>query len=243
MYKVKCMLVITVTALIILLGVFLPTVVFTFQDSTFGTPNIKDISTVKLEIGAKNEPVSYAGKLYLLGAGIFIDIDEKDASMREEDAIGLLGQLLEPYFNSNLLPDSLDDYAVDVGARLGYDPEDPEYNIVVWTVGMHNEIRGVYIDLIIDDETGKILHIDVGSNEKPLTDTYNDLVYVFDVFEQIYFGGLGLEPELKNAVSDNVFVIDAEGLGKVEIHLVAYYNGFKSELTAQDAESMQKNAE
>lgn len=242
MSKIKYPAAVLLSLFVVAAGALLPSLVSALSDQPSESIALRDMSTVKLDIESEKDTLSTAEKLFLLGSGVFIDIDSYNASRTKDDILAFAQKNLEPYFEAGLLPGSIDDYHMDAGARLGYYHYDADLNMIVWAVLIESKM-GVCIDLIVDDETGTILYINVNSAEGPLTEVYNDFGYIGDAFTQIYFSQLGIQPVLYDAVSANEFVITDETYGELIITLAVHYGGFRVAISLQDAERMQNSTE
>ncbi len=223
-----------VTAAIILVALLagLPKLTALWQDRTIlGTPALGEIQTVELNI---QEELPGLALLALAKYGENWEfLDATGAAMSEEEAVTAALAALAPYQEAGLIEGGLVFYPYIVEHRAVSIPVGAAG--IFWQVVLVSEDNYGEVDLILDDATGKILHINYGSEGTRPEKEYDD---VLDTFARLYFGQLGIESypqaavtELENAyVGDNAaaqrYRFGDKVYGEIDVDLHVFQHGF-----------------
>lgn len=173
---------------------------------------IASMQTVELDFysSKKDEPGYMMRKLALEQRMTTVPIKPKQAKMTEEEALTAAFEGMKPYIEAEMF--SWFDFSFS-GAEpyLGIDPEDKNNNTIFWGVSFVAEGKPYQnLFLHIDDETGKILYINYGT-DGPDQYTYyypeNQRV-LMEGFTDSFFTPLNLLTEhldeYKNLISTNM---------------------------------------
>ena len=199
MGKLKTVLILLLTVLLVICVAYLPRIVASVQDKgTMGEVHYGQTQSVQLEI---REKVSSMGKLAMLGRlGGTIDIPDGKASMTREEVELAAMEALQPYVDAGLVsPFSV--YSMDIRCVLGHTAIGPALSGIFWTVFLTGDEEGLFAaDLIIDDETGRLLHISITDNFfAPAVGKAESLA----IFAELYFTGLDI-PDYGQYATDHL---------------------------------------
>lgn len=160
MGKLKLPLCLLLVAVLLVTGAFLPQISAAVLDHTIGEQGgSSPIQPVQLELNQKKK-LTDLEKLYLVNISECIDASVDDTVMSEEDVKAAVKTALEPYFDAGLIRGWDGEYTISCRPVLGFDVATGLYDYS-WSVYLSNESSPVYtqMNLVIDDETGKLLHI------------------------------------------------------------------------------------
>lgn len=212
MQKLKYVLVILFTAAVIAFCAVLPMAVAHFQDvSSDGKVIYSDMRELQLNI----KELSIYEKLYLLRHAQALEVDEGKAQMSQAELKAAVETGLKPYIEAGFVKTAIEDMNYESTAMLFYDVINAEEMTgIFWSVTMNtyfdygdkgdglpesNEgIVETYISLIIDDDTGKIMSMQVITPQEG----YYDEMRLWEICE-IYFSNLGLSDEVIASLWEN----------------------------------------
>lgn len=193
MRKWKIPLLLLLTAALIVAGAYLPKVIGDFLEraSSEGV-GYGEIQSVELELRERNT-LSMLEKVYLAQHSEAIAVSESDTAMTTEQAISAAEAALEPYRDAGLLRGWEGEYTVTARPVLSLDAVSGLYGYF-WCVYLTFGGKEPYsqLNLMIDDETGKIIDIYFWNQEQIFP--YEKQSYYLEAFIQIYMSELGLEP-------------------------------------------------
>lgn len=193
MGKVKNLLAILLTAVLLIGGSLLPVVATRFQDKT--TTNVvqyENIEALQLRLEEEALSLTYLEKVFLIMHGEGLEITDEKTIIKENDVIEATHAALTPYmelfFGKPLDNDYIHYYPVMV-----YDGADPSRYAYYWYVTMSLDASyDDHVIVILDDETGKLLAVEMTDPEMDIAEPYlQELQYGLST---IYFSELGISP-------------------------------------------------
>ena len=165
----------------------------------------EQIPEVQLNI-SQNEPLSALGKISLIREGQQLNITENQASLSDKDLLLVLEKALTPYQNVGVFPFSLSDLTIQALPSIAYQLNDPNVNMIFWSINLVSEDEKVQIHLILDDETGNLLSLYVYQDgEEPLY-IDEDLPGLFMMLPPLYLTPWSLQPLDTNGEAFNPIV-------------------------------------
>lgn len=194
MKKMKTPLLILLTIMILIACASLPAIAASVQDSaTVNNSGYSGMKSMKLDIYEEKESIPMMGKLELISNMETINIDPSQASMTEEEVFKAAEEQMKAYEAAGIFQ-WFDVTLRSAEPRLGIDLKDANNFIVYWTVSFVNEYgQGQWLNLNIDDETGRILCIYYGVYGSYTMDgVWQRNKAIMDAFTDIYFSQLGL---------------------------------------------------
>lgn len=233
MAKLKGFIAVVLAVALIVAGAYFPKAISTILDwQNGGNVSTNPISSIRIEI-AKDIPS--LGKLALLSRlGSSIELTESKAKMNKEEVMEAVYTGIQPYVDSQLIAYS--EQSVQMYPSLIQAKDDQDLQSIVWFVEITGDPANyTFLQLILDDETGRILMISF---------THENLEGILfgtealSVFADIFFTSLGIDdyaqfvaPDLEYAyVGDNANAIryrfgDAV-YGEVNVDLYVHEHGF-----------------
>lgn len=192
MRKLKVLLLILLTILLLIVGANLPKVVAAVQDSTANTVGYSDMQSVSLDLSGTRSSLSTAEKLLLLRSNNILSITEDEASMTLDEVYAAMEAAMEPYEDAGIFQ-WFKATSADYIPVICLDPENPERYNIFWSVSMVNKNEPYQILMLdIDDETGipfSIRYETYGSYS--LNNVLERNYTVMKAFTDIYFRQLG----------------------------------------------------
>lgn len=194
MRKVKNLIVVLVTAALVLTAGFVPMAAAQFQDqATTGVVKYESIEALQLKLEEEAPGMTYQEKIFLIMHGEGLNVTDEKTKIKENDVLEATYAALTPYmelfFGKPLDNDYIDYYPVMV-----YNAHDPSRYAYYWYVNM--SLDSSYDDqviVVLDDETGKLLAIEVTDMEMDIAEPYlQELQYGLST---IYFSELGISPD------------------------------------------------
>ena len=234
MNKLKTGLIFLLTVVILLTGAFLPKIVSAIRDRNHnGRTSSAPIATVELKIEKDISPV--AQLIMLCNSDNSTEVSENIAAMTKEEAIEAARAGLAPYIDAGLIKYCED--TVSLSPLLVQASAMQDLQGIFWFIHIMGDAGGISnINLIMDDETGNILHIEY---------TYENLTNVMpaqealDTWSDIFFSAL--EIDYLDAIIEAEHVYDDSGYaghryafsdpeyGQIFIDLFIYPYGFSME--------------
>ena len=240
MRKVKNGIVILFTTALVLAAGFVPMAAVQFQDqATTGVVKYESIEALSLKLEEETPSMTFVEKMFLLTNGTGMEVTDENTRIKEEEiletAYAAAAPYLELYFG-----DSLDNDFLHYNAAMVYDERDPTRYCYYWYVQLSLDISyNDTISMVLDDETGKILAIEV---------TDPDFGIVEDYFEKLqytisttYLSELGMSPtaewpmEVESVAKDWNVAIPAVGThylfveplyGEISVEICVHSDGF-----------------
>ena len=234
MNKLKTGLVLLLTVVILLTGAFLPKIVSVIQDhSRNGRTSSAPIANIELKIEKDVSPV--AQLIMLCNSDSTTEVTENIAAMTKEEAMAAVRAGLVPYIDAGLIEycedtASLSPFLVQASAMQ-------DLQGIFWFIHIMGDAGGISnINIIMDDETGNILHMEY---------TYENLTNVIqaqealDTWSDIFFSAL--EIDYQRARIEAEYVYDDSGYaghryafsdpeyGQIFVDLFLYPYGFSME--------------
>lgn len=194
MRKVKNVLVILLTLLLLAAGSLLPMGAAYMQDkNTANVVQYADIEALQLKLEEEVLSMTYMEKMQLLMHGMAMEVPGEKTKITEanilEATYTALTPYMELYFGKGLDNDYIEYYPVMV-----YDETDPSRFCYYWHVLLSlDESLADSTSVILDDETGKILAIEMIDPDFDIDEAYlQELQYAV---ADTYFGDLGIDPD------------------------------------------------
>ena len=200
MHKLKIACLILLAILLTAVGGLLPVAATRMQDKT--TANVvryEDIEALRLRLEEEAPSMSYQEKIFLMMHGEAAEIRDESTQIKEKEIIEAIYSALTPYMEI-FFGKSLDNDYMQYAPVMAYDGADPSRHAYYWYVNMSLDASSKdYISLILDDETGKLLAIDVTDGSMDIAEAYlQELQYALSA---TYLGELGLTPTAEWPVS------------------------------------------
>lgn len=204
MRKVKNAFLILLAALLVAAGGLLPMAAARLQDkATIGTAKYEDIEVLQLKM--EEEPgLSFYEKIQLITAGIGVEVTDETMKMTGAQVLEAVYAGLQAYVDIGFLVEDLSNDYLEFYPIMVYDENDPSVFNYYWHVSMSLDVsQNDFISLILDDETGKILAIELKDPEMYIEAPYlTELEYQIS---SVYFNDLEIVPAAEMPV-------DAEGI-------------------------------
>lgn len=237
MRKIKISIILFLILALLATGACFPKIVAAIQDKEIiGEASFDPIQSVQLEI---RKDIPSLGKLAMMSKmDVIIEIPENKASMTAQEVMTAARAALQPYINGNLL-DNYSEWDVDMAPCLVQVPDMAELQGVFWqvTIAGDPEIYSV-VDLMIDDETGKILRLHY-AGEAIIDESIREDILLN--FTHIFFTSLGIDDYSNFCTSDldSVYIGDNAVAtryrfgdvvyGEINVDLYVYQHGFYTE--------------
>ena len=193
MGKVKTVLAVLLTALLLVGGSLLPSAATHFQDqSTANAVQYENIEALQLKLEEEALSMTYQEKMFLLMHGAGMEVTDEKTNIKEEmvmeAAYAALMPYMELFFGGSFDNDYIEYYPVMV-----YDESDPSRYSYYWHGVMSLDMSmNDTVSAILDDETGKLLALEMIDPELMIEEKYlQKLQYTLAA---IYLEDLGIEP-------------------------------------------------
>lgn len=186
MNKIKNILIITITVFVILICACLPYIFGRIQDRVAqGKVVVGEVSKVMLEVGE----LQMFQKLKLLGNGQAIIYDEKKTQLSFEELSECVYTQLSPYIDLGLIPEYMENLSLNATPYMYIDVEGDGISHIFWNVNViSTENNYHYLDLFVDDDTGKLLVINLYCDNPIFGDKMSEIILLF---RGIYFENMG----------------------------------------------------
>lgn len=185
---VRIVVAILFTSSVLITGAFLPKLISHYADwKTVDKDAQYPMPSIELNM---YQELSVIGKLAMMNKiDSLLPISESKARMLKQDVMDAVLEGLEPYISAQLATFSEDQ--VEMQPFLVHVQDNPEFQRVIWrvTVSGGNTDYSVF-DLLMDDETGKILQIDYTADSFQSPYSMDETL---PLFADIYFSSLGIE--------------------------------------------------
>lgn len=233
MAKLNGFIAVVLALALIIAGAYFPKAISIYLDwRNNGNASSNPITSLRLEI---DKDIPALGQLAILSRlGSSIELNESKAKMTKEEVLDAVHEGIQPYVDSQLMVYS--EFQVNMHPSLIQSQTDQALQSIAWFVEITGEPTNyTFLQLIIDDETGRILMISF---------THENLEGILfgtealSVFADIFFTSLGVDdyaqfvaPDLEYAyVGDNANAIryrfgDAV-YGEVNVDLYVHDHGF-----------------
>lgn len=193
MRKVKNAMLILLTLLLTAAGGLLPMGIARVQDKTVANVvQYADIEALQLRLEEEALSMSYPEKMFLLMHGEGVEITEEKMRIKEEQIMEAIYGALTPYMEL-FLGGSIDNDYIEYYPVMVYDGEDPSHYACYWHVILSLDMSiNDTVSLILDDETGKVLAVELIDTEMYIGEEYlPELQYALAT---AYFKELEMEP-------------------------------------------------
>lgn len=240
MRKVKNGIVILFTVLLVLSAGLFPIAAARFRDqTTAGVVKYESIEALQLKLEEEAPGMTFVEKMFLLNNGVGMEITDEKTRIKEEEiletAYAAAAPYLELYFG-----DSLDNDFLHYNAAMVYDERDPTRFCYYWFVQLSLDISyNDTISMVLDDETGKLLAIEVTDPDFGIAEDYFEkLQYAIST---AYLRELGMSPaaewpmEIEAVAKDWNVAIPAVGThylfvdplyGETSVEICVHSDGF-----------------
>lgn len=233
MHKIQTALAVLLTVVVLFSGAYIPTLTACFIDGkTTGKGTLSPMTSVELRI---LQEISIAGKLAMMNRiDSLLPIRESKAGMTGEEVMNSVVENIKPYVDAQLSDFYVDD--VEMKPYLVQVLDKPELQRVIWKITVSGDAADYSVyDLVIDDETGKILSINYTS-ENPQNPYGID--ETLSLFADIFFSNLGIENHWDFIVEDLEyaytgdhtiavqFQLKDQRFGDIYIDMYVHDNGF-----------------
>lgn len=237
MGKLKIAGAVLLTLALLFAGASIPWLTAWFMDGLYTQKgSMSPMTSIELQI---HQDTPSIGKLAMMSRmDGNLAIKENKASMTQQEVLQAVESGLRPYIDAHLV--SYAETDIQMQPRLAQVQSEPELQGVFWIVTVSGDSPDYsFIDLVLDDETGKILRISYHSEKQR---TANSNAEALGILTDIFFSGLGIEEYQESASSDlnGVYVGDnAQAMrfrfgdkqyGEVNVDLYVYDGGFYVEL-------------
>lgn len=151
-----------------------------------------DIEALRLKLEEEVLSMTFLEKIFLIMHGMGVEVNDENTVIKENEVLKVLDKALMPYqelfFGKAFDNDYMYHYPVMV-----YDESDPSRYYYYWYVTMSLDASyNDYITVILDDETGKLLAIDMTDPKFNIDESYlQELQYALST---IYFSELDISP-------------------------------------------------
>lgn len=193
MGKVKTVLAVLLTALLLVGGSLLPSAATHFQDqSTANAVQYENIEALQLKLEEEALSMTYQEKMFLLMHGAGMEVTDEKTNIKEEMVMEAAYAALMPYMDL-FLGGSFDNDYIEYYPVMVYDESDPSRYIYYWYVTLSLDMSmNDTVSAILDDETGKLLALEMIDPELMIEEKYlQKLQYTLAA---IYLEDLGIEP-------------------------------------------------
>lgn len=223
MGKVKNVLVVLLTAVLLVGGSLLPAGAARFQDKT--TNNVvqyENIEALQLRLEEEVLSMSYPDKMALVMHGVSAEISNEKMKIKEERIMEAVHAALTPYtdlfFGAPFDNDYFDNDHIKYYPVMVYALEDPSRYAYYWHVILSLDMSiNDTVSLLLDDETGKALAVELVDPEMYINEAY--LAELQESLASTYFNELDLEPvaqrALESAAAENY---DAAGISVAAVN-------------------------
>ena len=193
MHKVKNALVVLLTAVLLAGGGLLPTAAARFQDKGItDVVRYENIEALQLRLEEKAQGLTYPEKMFLMMNGMGMDITDEDTRIKEENLMEAIYTAIAPYMDL-FFGGSLDNDYIEYYPVMVYDESNPSRYAYYWHVMLSLDVSvNDSLSVILDDETGKILAIEMIDQDTMIEPEY--LQKLQDALADIYLADLGIEP-------------------------------------------------
>lgn len=233
MGKCKLVIILLLTIAVLICGAFVPALIARLLDGqTVGKSTSVTIASVELNIRRELSPTEKLAMVSKIDN--LLPVKESKARMTGEEVLDAVTRELTPYMDAQLL--YFRNEHVQMQPYLVQIPACPELQRVIWQVTVSGEDADfTFTDLLLDDETGKILRLSFTAEDPPqnyVTDV------VLNAFAEIFFSGMGIEDPWRFLVKDLEtaytgdhtiavrFLPEDPQYGQIPVDLYIYDHGF-----------------
>ena len=193
MLKVKNMLLLLLTVVLLTGGSLLPVVAARVQDQTItNVVQYENMEALQLRLEEKVLSMTYPEKMFLMMHGEGMEVTDENTNLKDEQVMEAVYAALTPYMDL-FLGGSFDNDYIEYYPVMVYDWGDPSRYAYYWHVTMSLDMSmSDNLSVILDDETKKILAIEMIDPELQIDSAY--LKKQQEALAAIYFHDLGIEP-------------------------------------------------
>ena len=195
MRKVKNALLILLAVLLLAAGGLLPMGAAYMQDKkTANVVQYADIEALQLKMEEEQPEMSMYEKLRLMMHGIGTEITSEMTRMNGAEILESMYAQLQPFAGMGILADDLSNDYLEYYPVMVYEESSPTVYNYYWEVQMSLDASQYdHIRAILDDETGKLLAIEV-TDPKNMDIPAKALAELECSISQYYFENLGITP-------------------------------------------------
>ena len=193
MLKVKNILLVLLTVVLLIGGSLLPVAATHIQDkATTNVVQYENIEALQLRLEEKVLSMTYPEKMFLMINGAGMEVTDENTNLKDEQVMEAAYAALTPYMDL-FLGGSFDNDYIEYYPAMVYDEGDPSRYAYYWHVTMSLDMSmSDNLSVILDDETQKILAMELIDPELYIETEYlQKLQYTL---ASIYFADLGVEP-------------------------------------------------
>lgn len=193
MRKVKNALLILLAAVFLAAGGLLPMAAAQLQDkATADAVQYGDIEALQLKLEEEVLSMTYQQKMRLVMNGMGVEITDENTRIKEKSIMEATYTALIPFLEL-FLGGSFDNDYIEYYPAMVYDEGDPSRYACYWHVTMSLDMSiEDSISVILDDETGKVLAMELIDPEMYIEQAY--LQKMQYALADMYFGELGITP-------------------------------------------------
>lgn len=235
MSNFKITVLILLTLLFLAACAVLPVLAAVVQDSTTTNHfNQSGMKSIELDMNKHRESIPMMGKLALLRNMETINIDPSQASMTEAEVFQAAQEQMKAYEEAGIFQ-WFDVTLRSAEPKLGIDLKDANNFLVYWTVSFVNEDgEGQWLNLDIDDETGRILCIYYGVyGSYSMDGVWQRNKIIMQEFTDIYFSQLDLTVAKERALSAENGYSYNERDGGVSSALYSFWDATYGEISLE----------
>lgn len=194
MRKVKNAAIVLLTLILLAVGSLLPAAAAHFQDSkTTNVVQYESIEALQLKLEEDVPALTFHEKLQLISSGVGMEVTDANTRLKEKDIMEAAYTALVPYMEL-FFGKPLDHDLLKYGAAMCYDETDPTRYCYYWHIQMSLDTSHTDgISVILDDETGMILGIEMYDPEWEIDAAYHRELET--ALAATYFGELGMDPQ------------------------------------------------
>ena len=195
MRKVKNAVIILLTLVLLAVGSLLPAAVSRFQNNRIANVvQYENVEALQLELEEETPSMTFCEKLQLLSNGVGVEVTDASTKLKEEDIMEAtyvaLVRYMELFFGK-----SLDNDFFQYDIAMCYDEMDPTRYFYFWHVQLSLDTSYTDgISVILDDETGMLLAVEMYDPEWAIDETYHRELET--AIAATYFGEWGVNPEM-----------------------------------------------
>lgn len=196
MSKLKTFLTLFIMAAVVIACTFLPNIVNAIQShNSDAAYKYADMQTAQLRIEDK-APLTTLGKLVLLADSTSVEIPEDQANMTIAEVHDAAYRCLDVFSYADLITVDYHYFMIEAVPGILYSNQSPVEYSTIWSISLSAPDYTSVIDLIIDDETGALLHISYETSAGLLSEY--DLPELLPFIAELYFSPLSLQPSAEN---------------------------------------------
>ena len=194
MGKIKSILVVLLTVVLLIGGSLLPTAATRIQDKTaMNMVQYENIEALQLRLEEEALSMTYPEKMFLMMHGSGMDVTDEDTRIKEKHIMETTYTAIAPYMDL-FLGGSFDNDYLEYYPVMVYDESNPSRYAYYWHVILSLDMsENDTVSVVLDDETGKVIAIEMIDPDMMLEPEYSQKLQY--TLEEIYLGELGIFPD------------------------------------------------